>query len=198
VASVPVTMPAMFTMTAALGSRALGQSGILVTRLSAVQDAAAMDVLCLDKTGTITENRLNVEQLAPARTVTADELLLLAALASEEATQDPLDLAILLAASERALTDGLPPRQRFVPFDPASKRSEAIVSENGRGGCASSRAHRRSSPSWQPPGRSLPARSSGSPRTAPVCSRSRAAATPNWSSPAWSRSPTRPARTPPS
>jgi H+-transporting ATPase len=132
VASVPVALPAMFTMSAALGARGLAQNGILVTRLSAIEDAAAMDVICLDKTGTITQNRLSVGALEPLGAAGADELLRLAAFASEEATQDPLDLAILAAAGERGLTDAARARLDFVPFDPDSKRSEATVSEDGR------------------------------------------------------------------
>jgi H+-transporting ATPase len=131
VASVPVALPAMFTMSAALGARGLAENGILVTRLSAIEDAAAMDVICLDKTGTITQNHLSVESLQPAGSSGA-EALRLAALASDEATQDPIDLAILAAAGERGLTDALPPRVGFVPFDPETKRSEASVQEDGR------------------------------------------------------------------
>lgn len=75
IASVPVALPMMFTMSAALGARALAEGGILVTRLSAIQDAASMDILCLDKTGTITENRLTVGSLEPSNQTTVDELL---------------------------------------------------------------------------------------------------------------------------
>lgn len=131
VASVPVALPAMFTMSATLGAQGLAQSGILVTRLSAIEDAATMDVVCLDKTGTVTQNRLSVEALAPQGTTSPDELLHLAALASDEATQDPIDLAILAAARERGLPE-TSAREAFVPFDPATKRSEATVHEDGK------------------------------------------------------------------
>ena len=127
IASVPVALPAAFTLAASLGSLALGQAGVLVTRLSAIEDAAAMDVLCLDKTGTITQNRVSVEALGAFSPTTEDELLRLAALASDEATRDPLDLAILEAARQRTLLASLPERLRFVPFDPSTKRSEALV-----------------------------------------------------------------------
>ncbi len=131
VLSVPVALPAMFTMSATLGAQGLAQNGILVTRLSAIEDAATMDVVCLDKTGTVTENRLSVEALEPRGSTSSDELLRLAALASDEATQDPIDLAILAAARARGLPDG-PARATFVPFDPATKRSEATVREDGK------------------------------------------------------------------
>ena len=131
VASVPVALPAMFTMSATLGAQGLAQNGILVTRLSAIEDAATMDVICLDKTGTVTQNRLSVESLEPRSSSSPDELLHLAALASDEATQDPIDLAILAAAREHGLSDG-PAREAFVPFDPDTKRSEAQVREDGK------------------------------------------------------------------
>ncbi|MDA8311211.1 MAG: plasma-membrane proton-efflux P-type ATPase [Actinomycetota bacterium] len=131
VASVPVALPAMFTMSATLGAQGLAQNGILVTRLSAIEDAATMDVVCLDKTGTVTQNRLSVEALEPRGSTSPDELLRLAALASDEATQDPIDLAVLAAARARGLPDGSA-RETFVPFDPATKRSEATVREDGK------------------------------------------------------------------
>ncbi|MGC8510088.1 MAG: plasma-membrane proton-efflux P-type ATPase [Acidimicrobiales bacterium] len=130
VASVPVALPAMFTMSATLGAQGLAQNGILVTRLSAIEDAATMDVICLDKTGTITENRLSVEAIEPREPHSADDVLHLAALASDEATQDPIDLAILGAARDRGLSDHST-REGFIPFDPDTKRSEATVREDG-------------------------------------------------------------------
>jgi H+-transporting ATPase len=132
VASVPVALPAMFTMSAAVGARALAQNGILVTRLSAIEDAAAMDVICLDKTGTITQNRLSVEAVELSGPASPGQVLRLAALASDAATQDPIDLAILAAASEQAPTGPAPARVSFVPFDPDTKRSEAIVRQDGQ------------------------------------------------------------------
>jgi len=131
VLSVPVALPAMFTTSATLGAQGLAQNGILVTRLSAIEDAASMDVICLDKTGTVTQNRLSLETLEPQGSRSADELLHLAALASDKATQDPIDLAILSAAEDHRLTD-TSSRESFVPFDPDTKRSEATVRENGK------------------------------------------------------------------
>jgi H+-transporting ATPase len=132
VTSVPVALPMMFTMSAAMGARGLAESGILVTRLSAIEDAASMDVLCLDKTGTLTENHLAVADLAPVAPTTADDLLRLAAAASDEATQDSIDLAILQAARARGLVADPAPRLDFVPFDPGTKRSEASIRQDGQ------------------------------------------------------------------
>jgi H+-transporting ATPase len=127
IAAVPVALPAMFSMSAALGARALAENGILATRLSAVEDAASMDVLCIDKTGTLTENRLTLAALAPSSRTTSDDLLRSAALASDDATQDPIDLAILQAAREQGLLASSPQRAAFVPFDPGTKRSEVSI-----------------------------------------------------------------------
>ncbi|MHB0986892.1 MAG: plasma-membrane proton-efflux P-type ATPase [Sulfuricella sp.] len=131
VASVPVALPATFTLATALGALELAKRGVLVTRLSAIEEAAAMDMLASDKTGTITENRLNLAALKPAGTTTENELLRWAALACDEATQDPIDLAILTAARERKLLENPPRRIRFTPFDPQTRRSETLFEENG-------------------------------------------------------------------
>ena len=132
VASVPHALPTMFTMSAALGARALASDGILVTRLSAIQDAAAMDVLCIDKTGTLTENRLAVAKIVPFSGRIADDVLRMAALASDEATQDPIDLAFIQTADARGLRSSPPVRLSFEPFDPTTKRSEVTVNQNGQ------------------------------------------------------------------
>ncbi|HVC10429.1 MAG TPA: plasma-membrane proton-efflux P-type ATPase [Burkholderiales bacterium] len=132
VASVPMALPVMFTMSAAMGARMLAERGILATRLSAIEDAAAMSVLCLDKTGTLTENRLAVGAVVPIDVASPDEVVRLAALASDEATQDPLDLAILKAALARSLVAASAQRLSFVPFDPSTKRSEVSIRENGQ------------------------------------------------------------------
>ncbi len=129
VASVPVALPATYTLASALGSLELARRGVLVTRLSAVEEAAAMDVLCSDKTGTITKNQLVVAALRPSAAHFEEELLELAALACDDATQDPIDLAILDAARKRNAPTRQRQRLQFFPFDPATKRSEALVSE---------------------------------------------------------------------
>jgi H+-transporting ATPase len=130
VASIPHALPTMFTMSAALGASALAEKGILVTRLAAIQDAAAMDVLCVDKTGTLTQNQLAVAKIIPFAGATSEEVLRMAALASDEATQDPIDLAFIQAANTRELLASSPARLSFEPFDPSTKRSEVMVREN--------------------------------------------------------------------
>jgi len=132
VLSVPVAAPMMFTMSATLGSRMLAKNGILVTRLSAIEDGATMDVLCLDKTGTLTENRLVVDEVVAFAQHTKDEVLRLAASTSNEAAQNAIDLAILGAA--RGAGDLAAPitRIKYSPFDQNKKYSECLVRVDGR------------------------------------------------------------------
>src|SRR5208282_1436333 len=91
--AVPVALPVMFTISMAVGSRELAKRGVLVTRLSAAEDAATMDVLCVDKTGTITMNQLAVTGVVPQGQATEADVLFAGALASQEANQDPIDRA---------------------------------------------------------------------------------------------------------
>ncbi len=126
IASVPVALPATFTLATALGSKEMSRHRVLVTRLAAIEEAASMEVLCTDKTGTLTQNTLTVESLLATAAFDEARLLMAAAGASDAATQDPLDLAILAVAQARQLA-ALGTRTSFAPFDPATKRSEATV-----------------------------------------------------------------------
>jgi H+-transporting ATPase len=115
-ASIPVALPATFTLAAALGARALAHLGVLPTRLSAVDEAASIDVLCADKTGTLTRNELKVTAVHPMPGFDESHVLGMAALASSDGGQDPVDAAIRSAAAGRGLR--LPKLSKFVPFDP--------------------------------------------------------------------------------
>ena len=127
VASVPVALPATYTLATAVSSLQLAHQGVLVTRLPAVEEAAAMDTLVSDKTGTLTQNTLTLAGVTPlAAGSDANAVLRAAALASDDATQDPLDLAVLTPARARALLKDAPQRQAFHPFDPATRRSEGV------------------------------------------------------------------------
>lgn len=128
VASVPVALPATFTLATALGSMELANNGVLVTRLSAIEEAAAMEVLCSDKTGTITQNRLAVTGFQPYAPYGESDLLRFAMLASDAASQDPIDLAILAAAGSHNIAPAGWKRLDLIPFEPATKLSEAIIS----------------------------------------------------------------------
>ncbi|HMD90485.1 MAG TPA: plasma-membrane proton-efflux P-type ATPase [Anaerolineaceae bacterium] len=129
IASVPVALPVTFTVATAVGALELAGQGALVTRLGAIEEAAGMDVLCTDKTGTITENHLKVTVVKPYFPFKEEETLRLAALASSDATQDPLDLAVLNEARTRGLLVSPPANLQFTPFDPDTKRSEAVFEE---------------------------------------------------------------------
>jgi H+-transporting ATPase len=129
-AAIPVALPATFTLASALGARSLAARGVLPTRLSAVEEAATLDVLCSDKTGTLTQNALEVTAVRPMPGYDEARVLALAALASSEGGQDPVDGAIRAAASKRASPGAAPEiaslaLSRFIPFDPASKTAEA-------------------------------------------------------------------------
>lgn len=128
-ASIPVALPATFTLAAALGSVELSKQGVLITRLSALHDIASMTVLCSDKTGTLTRNEARVNTLWPAPGFCEKDLLHAAALASDPAGQDPVDGAIIQAATERGWQGGHLERIEFKPFDPATKRAEAVYRE---------------------------------------------------------------------
>ncbi len=131
-ASIPVALPATFTVAAALGARALARLGVLPTRLSAVDEAATIDVLCADKTGTLTLNELTVTVVHPAPGFDQAGLLGLAAIASADGGQDPVDAAIRSAASSKSAK--LPKLIKFIPFDPAKKTSEATAVDPSGGG----------------------------------------------------------------
>jgi plasma-membrane proton-efflux P-type ATPase len=132
--AVPVALPVMFTVSLAVGSKELAKDGVLVTRLSATEDAATMDVLCVDKTGTITMNQLVVTGVIPLERATEADVLFAGALASQEANQDPIDLAFLAAAKERHIFDAVSAISpvSFAPFDAKNRRTEAMVEQNGQ------------------------------------------------------------------
>jgi len=131
-ASIPVALPATFTLASALGARALAHQGVLPTRLSAVDEAASIDVLCADKTGTLTCNQLAVTAVRPMPGCDESHVLTMAALASSDGGEDPVDGAIRSAASRKGASK--PAKLlRFVPFDPATKMSEATVADPSLG-----------------------------------------------------------------
>ena len=132
--AVPVALPVMFTVSMAIGSAELAKRGVLVTRLSASEDAATMDVLCVDKTGTITMNQLAVTGVIPLENAKEADVLFAGALASQEANQDPIDLAFLAAAKAHRVYEGVPAVKpiSFAPFDAKNRRTEAVVEQNGQ------------------------------------------------------------------
>lgn len=132
--AIPLSLPVMFTVAMAVGSKELAKRGVLVTRLSAAEDAATMDVLCVDKTGTITINQLAITGVIPLGQANETDVLIAGALASEAANQDPIDLAFLTVSKERNIFNGAAPVPpvSFIPFDAKNRRTEAIVEQDGQ------------------------------------------------------------------
>jgi plasma-membrane proton-efflux P-type ATPase len=130
--AVPVALPVMFTVSMAVGSMELGRRGVLVTHLSAIEDAANMDVLCADKTGTLTMNQLSLTGAMPEAGVEENDVVRAGALASNAANADPIDAALLRAAKDRKLEDSSAKTVSFVPFSPQSRRTEAVVEVAGK------------------------------------------------------------------
>ncbi|AMM16989.1 divalent cation transporter [Burkholderia sp. PAMC 28687] len=124
--SIPVALPSMFTLAAAVGARSLASRGVLPTSLSAVDEAAGIDILCSDKTGTLTRNELAVMAVRALPPYDEAHVLVLAAAASSDGGQDPVDTAIRRASASQPVKD-TPALITFIPFDPALKRSEATV-----------------------------------------------------------------------
>ena len=131
VSAIPVALPTMFTISMALGSLELAKKGVLITRLSAAEDAATLDVLCADKTGTITLNRLRVVDIVPLEGYTREDVLRFGALASHEANRDPIDLAVLDAARTQGADLQGWVQRAFVPFDSSTRRTAAAIEKDG-------------------------------------------------------------------
>ncbi|QYF72950.1 plasma-membrane proton-efflux P-type ATPase [Cryobacterium sp. PAMC25264] len=126
VAAIPVAMPTVLSVTMAVGARLLAKKQAIVTRLSAIEELAGVDILCTDKTGTLTMNELTLGDPFTVEGVTAADVVLSAALASRAEDQDTIDLAVLGAVSDdQRLADYR--ISDFHPFDPVGKRTEAAV-----------------------------------------------------------------------
>ncbi|MEJ2183056.1 MAG: plasma-membrane proton-efflux P-type ATPase [Nitrospirota bacterium] len=132
VAAIPAALPAVLSVTMAVGAVALSKKEAIVSKLTAIEEMAGMDVLCSDKTGTITQNKISVGDVESFGGVGEDDVLLVAALASREEDQDPIDDAILAKAKEAGAAGGYR-TLAFTPFDPVSKRSTATLEDSGRG-----------------------------------------------------------------
>jgi len=131
VAAIPVAMPTVLSVTMAVGARLLAKKKAIVSRLVAIEELAGVDVLCTDKTGTLTENKLTLGDPFAVDGVTAEEVILDAALASRADDNDTIDLAVLGGLADDKALHGFQVTH-FQPFDPVGKRTEATVTAAGK------------------------------------------------------------------
>jgi len=126
VAAIPVAMPTVLSVTMAVGARLLAKKEAIVTRLAAIEELAGVDMLCSDKTGTLTQNKLTLGKPFSVNDIPGDQVILNAALASRADNKDTIDLAVLGGLkNDQALKDYQV--IHFLPFDPVHKRTEATV-----------------------------------------------------------------------
>jgi H+-transporting ATPase len=131
VASIPVAMPAVLSVTMALGALALSKMKAIVSRLQSIEELAGIDVLCSDKTGTLTQNKLTLGDPVLFGTQDPQEVILAAALASRAENRDAIDEAVIGGLEDK---DGLQASSlmKFIPFDPIRKRTEAVIKEGDK------------------------------------------------------------------
>jgi H+-transporting ATPase len=129
--AVPVALPAVLAVLLAVGAVELSKKGVLVTRLNSIEDAASVEILCLDKTGTMTQNKLSVSTPESFSGFRREDVALLASLSSKEESGDAVDLAVIEYARTLEVNSDPYKLISFTPFDPSIKRSEAIIECKG-------------------------------------------------------------------
>jgi H+-transporting ATPase len=129
--AVPVALPAVFAIVLSVGAMELARKGALVTKLDSIEDAASMEILCLDKTGTITQNKLSVTEPRAFSGFSKVDVAAIASLASKEETRDVIDLTVIEYARSIKADLGRFKQVSFTPFDPMIRRTEAVVERDG-------------------------------------------------------------------
>ena len=130
--AVPVALPAVLTIVQAVGAMELVRKGVLVTRLDSMEDAASCDVLCLDKTGTLTMNQLSVTDVIPYDGHDVNDVLAMGALTAKPESTDGIDIAVRDRARAAGIDTGKYRQVSVTPFEPATKRSEAVIQDDGK------------------------------------------------------------------
>ncbi len=134
VSSIPVAMPAVISVILARGAMVLAKKNALVTKLTSIEELSSVDVLCCDKTGTLTKNELTIGEVSPEGNFTEKDVIMYAALASRYEDNDSIDLAILRKMEEMGLKNEINKFKvlKFTPFDPVIKRTEAEVQKGDK------------------------------------------------------------------
>lgn len=134
VAAIPVALPAVLTLTMVVGAINLARRKAVISRLAAIDELAGVSVLCSDKTGTLTQNKMTVSDPILFDKNSSDDLMIYSALASKEENNDPIEIPVFEFLKKNNLYDKLKDykQSKFKPFDPVSKRTEAEITKKGR------------------------------------------------------------------
>lgn len=130
--AIPAALPAVLTIVQSVGATELAKKGALVTKLESVEDAASIDIICFDKTGTITQNKLSVVDAIPISGNKIEDVLRIAALTSQSEGMDLIDLAVIEFAKKSATNFNDYKQVSYTPFDPSTKKTEAVIESGGK------------------------------------------------------------------
>src|ERR1035437_6544332 len=130
--AIPAALPAVLTIVQSVRATELAKKGALVTKLDSVEDAASIDIICFDKTGTITQNKLSVVDSIPFSNNKKEDVVKIAALTSQSEGMDLIDLAVIEYAKNSEVNFNEYKQVSYTAFDPSTKRTEAIIETGGK------------------------------------------------------------------